>query len=139
MQVLETVKDGDCLFDAIRLVLESIGISQSASDLRNLVVQTILHQGIPVSDERFTSESVLRLFEQQLQVRFLILEGNNLTNYNLHRPLVHQEKEYSPTHYICLQLFEEYYQPLAWDGLLCFLPTELPRVISDLMRPPRKR
>lgn len=81
-------------------------------------------------------EYALRVFERQLQVRFLIWEQVEGNRFRLHTPLDHNDLrgDYRPTHYILLYLQQKHYQPLSYSGQYVFTPHSLPSSLQTMMQ-----
>jgi len=85
-------------------------------------------------------QNALRLFEKQLQIRFLIFElvddpREKIRGVRLHSPLDHSESpDYQPTHYMMLYLYHRHYKPVSYQNTFCFQPTALPAVVQNIMK-----
>ncbi len=80
-------------------------------------------------------EYALRVFEQQLQVRFVVMGLLPTKGLRLHAALDHAaDRTYQPTHYIWLHLQGQHYQPLSYDGRFVFRPQELPQCLQSILQ-----
>ena len=79
-------------------------------------------------------EFAIRVFEQQLQVRCIIVEGIPGHGLRLQHWNHDGEVEYRPTHYMCLFLQSRHYQPISYRSQFLFTPAEMPLFLQRWLR-----
>lgn len=172
----QTAANGDCLFDSVRIILQSLDMNYTVRHLRSVVAYQALdthdkqtNETIaswialyrqakaernsemcteyahvePVSNVRpplsiqdrkklsremmknsyWGDEHALRILEERLSMRFLILHPDGSTQH----PLDHRcSAAWRPDHVAMLILNQKHYQPISYDGRYVFCADDLP-------------
>jgi hypothetical protein len=194
VQILQTVMNGDCLFDSIRVILaKETTLRFDCAYMRSVVARSLLDPQdkdamrtlehwhtlfhafrqqnntehlaeylfmspstaflqwpLPASvvvsisnammnrDAYWGEEYALRVFEKQLQIRFVIFEVVPGQGIQVHHPLDHSEDKngqaYTPTHYVFLHLQSKHYQPITFENRAIFRPQDLPVYLQRVMQ-----
>lgn len=178
----QTAADGNCLFDSVRIILQSLDMNYTVRHLRSVVAYqtldthdkqttetiaswiTLYRQGKaernfemcqeyahvePVSNSRpplsiqdrkklsremmkntyWGDEHALRVLEERLCMRFLILHPDGSTQH----PLDHRcSAAWRPDHVAMLLLSQKHYQPISYEGRYVFCADDLPPAVHKV-------